>query len=90
MIYYSKTDKDYMFIIITGDEDKIIIFDCYYDKWKYYDKENVSVDSIKNNINVMDLLMAGSYIDLYKDEIDFPEGTKKEFIKLLFENIGKN
>lgn len=94
--FYNKTG-DQIFIVKWRDirlgKKYLLIFDCYDDKWKEVKNNEIiyiSAIDIIDTIDPMDLKMAGSYINMYKSKLDFPEGIEKEFIKLIFENkIGK-
>lgn len=100
MILYAKNDDkdDYVFILKWSDNSRgftrkeVLMFDCYEDKWKEYDpkKYYIPANQISDVIDPMDLKMAGSYISHYEDKLNFPNGVKKEFLKLAFEKkVGK-
>ena len=85
-IYYLEDEKKYNYIFLIRDFDVSLIFDCRDDEWRSERLKNI--DHLKDIIYVdpMDLKMATSYIDLFKDKINFPDRVKKEFIRFTFES----
>lgn len=92
ILYVKNIQNDQMFLVKwknpTLGRNYRLIFDCHSNKWKSADNEDIYIPArnILDKINPIDLNMAGRYIDLYKDEVNFPKGIKKGFIKLVFEN----
>lgn len=90
-ILYSEYEPkgDYAFIVRWNYNT--IMFDCYDDKWRDAGMERVENFNMLNTIDPIDLTMAGSYINIFEDRIDFPSGIRREFLKLAFEKeIRKN
>lgn len=97
-ILYAHYEKnmDYAFIVKWSNprlgKNYSLIFDCYNDEWKDAANESIRGYDLMDTIDPMDLKMAGSYINIYEDKgVKFPEGIRKEFLRLLFtREIKKN
>lgn len=87
-IDYFETDKDYAFVVRWNDfsqgyKKNIAIFDCWDDKWRKANEDDyIPNNAKKDEIQAIDIVMAGSYIQL--SEINLPDNLKREFFKLLF------
>jgi len=87
-IYYAENKEKMDYVFIVTRDNKTFIFDCYHDKWVDKDKSDIKyfipAKDVMDTVDPMDLKMAGGYIDLHKNKVDFPVGIKKEFIKFTF------
>lgn len=83
-ILYIKYDKKNDQAFLVRWPNGAIMFDCYSDKWRKAERESIDKSDLLNIVDPMDLKMAGSYISLYEDKVDFPEGIRREFIKFTF------
>lgn len=89
-IYYAKNEEKMDYVFLVKEDGKVFLFDCYDDKWIDKDKSDVKyfipAKDVMDTVDPMDLRMAGGYIDLHKNKVDFPDGIKREFIKFTFNN----
>ena len=89
MYFKNRSNSDYMFIVHAKNDQ--LYFDCYNDEWRKESNEHVTNLIPCDAVDPVDLKMAGGYIDLFKDKINFPDGIEREFIKFTFNNkIRKN
>ena len=82
MYFKNRSNSDYMFIVHAKNDQ--LCFDCYDDEWREETNEHPTNLIPMDTVDPMDLKMAGGYIDLFKEKVNFPNGIEREFVKFTF------